>query len=147
MWANLGQSKTKCHLSPYAWVWHEVQRRRCQGCKTTVLLANATSPFTTVLVFLDTSKVILGNLNMNAVLRHIGQAMYEADDLSPWGLDPQLMCPWPSSSFPENKWRGDTPLEAAKLPEAGHLDISHLLDVSKYDWGARRAANLQFDTI
>ena len=37
---------------------------------------------------------------------------------------------------------GDTLLEAAKLPEEGQLDFSHLLDVTRQAWGARRAPNL-----
>ena len=46
-----------------------------------------------------------------------------------------------SDKFPENDGRGGTSLEAAQLPE-GYLNISHLLDVTRQAWEARRAPNL-----
>lgn len=59
--------------------------------------------------------------------------MHEANDLIP-----PPMHPWPLRFFPENDGRGDTSLEAAKLPEEGCLDISHLLGVMRQARGARR---------
>ena len=44
-----------------------------------------------------------------------------------WLVTPP-MHPWPFSQFPENDWGGDAPLELAKLPEQGYLNISHLPD-------------------
>ena len=55
---------------------------------------------------------------MNAVLRHVGQAMHEANDLVP-----PPMHPWHFRQLPENDCRGDTPFETAKLPKEGNLDI------------------------
>ena len=80
------------------------------------------------------------DLSMNAVLRHVGQlqAMHEANDLVPPSIHP-----WHLRQLPENDCRGDTPLEAAELPEEGYLDISHLLDVTRQGLGARRAPNLK----
>ena len=51
---------------------------------------------------------------MNAVVRHVGQAMHEANDLIP-----PLMHPRPFRQLSENDCRGDALLEAAKLPEEG----------------------------
>ena len=45
---------------------------------------------------------------MDAVLRHVGQAMHEANDLVP-----PPMHPWHFNQFPENDCRGDTPFETA----------------------------------
>ena len=74
---------------------------------------------------------------MNTILRHVGQPMHEANDLVP-----PPMHPWPFRHVPEKYGRGDTSLEAAKLPEEGYLDISHLLDVTRQARRARRAPNL-----
>ena len=71
---------------------------------------------------------------MNAVVRHVGQAMHAANDLIPSPMPPR-----PFRQLPENDCRDDTLLEAAKLPEEG---FSHLLDVTRQAWGARRALNL-----
>ena len=65
------------------------------------------------------------DLSMDAVLRHVGQAMHEANDLVP-----PAMHSWHFRQFPENDCRGDTPFETAKLPKEGNLDISHLLNVT-----------------
>ena len=66
------------------------------------------------------------DLSMNAVLKHVGQAMHEANDLAA-----PPMHPWHLRQLPENDCRGDTPLEAAKLPQEGHPDISHLPNVTR----------------
>ena len=51
---------------------------------------------------------------MNAVVRHVGQAMNEDNDLIPPPMHPRAF-----RQLPENDCRGDTLLEAAKLPEEG----------------------------
>ena len=76
-------------------------------------------------MFLGISNVVPEDLSMNAVLRHVGQAMHEANDLAP-----PPMHPWHFRQLPENDCRGDTPFEMAKLPKEGNLDISHLLNVT-----------------
>ena len=45
---------------------------------------------------------------------------------------------WPFSYCPESIWRGDTPFEAAKLLEEGHLDTSHVLDARQQSWGRKK---------
>ena len=101
------------------------QKRRSHA-KAAVLLDNATSPVAIRGVFLGISNVFLEHLSMNAVLRHVGQAMHEANDLVP-----PPMRPWHLRQLPENDCRGDTSPEAAKLPQEGYLDISHLLNVTR----------------
>ena len=54
------------------------------------------------------SAMLSQDLSMNAVLRHIGQAMHEANDLVP-----PPMHPWHFRQFPEDDCRGDTPFETA----------------------------------
>ena len=49
---------------------------------------------------------------MKAAWRQVGKVVHEANDL----VAP-LMHPWLLGQFPENDWRGDTPLEMAQLQE------------------------------
>ena len=51
---------------------------------------------------------------MNAIVRHVGQAMHEANDLIPPPMHPR-----PYGQLPGNDCMGDTLLEAAMLPEEG----------------------------
>ena len=58
---------------------------------------------------LGISNVVPEDLSMNAVLRHVGQAMHEANDLVP-----PPMHPWHFRQLPENDCRGDTPFESCR---------------------------------
>ena len=73
-------------------------------------------------MFLGISDVVPEDLSMNAALRHVGQAMHEANDLIPPSMHTR-----PFRQLPENDCRGDTLLEAAKLSEerlSGHQPSS-----------------------
>ena len=86
-------------------------------------------------MFLSISNGVLENYMMYAVLRHAGQAMHATNDL----VAPHVqMHPWHLSKLRENDQRGDTFLVVAKLPEAGHLDISHLLDVRRWNCASKK---------
>ena len=58
---------------------------------------------------------ILGmSLRISVVLRHVGQAMHDANDLIPPPMHRR-----PFRQLPEDDCRGYTLLEAAKLPQEG----------------------------
>ena len=83
---------------------HYARRRKRGGhAYTAVLLDNATSPVATSRVFLYISNADLGDLSMNPVLRQVGQAMHEANDL----LTPP-MHPWHFRQFPGTDWTMNT---------------------------------------
>ena len=68
------------------------------------------------------SSIVLENINVNAVLRHVGRAMHEANQL----VAP-LMHSWPLNHLPGINWRGCTPVEAAKAAgrrPSGHQSFS-----------------------
>ena len=106
------------------WASHARRRKWHGQAEPAVLHDNATSPVATYRVFLGISNVVLEDLSMNAVFELARQAMHEAKDMVP-----PPMYPWPLSQLPKKDSRGDTPLDAAKLPEEGCRNISHLLDV------------------
>ena len=89
------------------------RRKRRDHAKAAVLLDNATSPVAIWGVFLGISNVVPEDLSMNAVLRHVGQAMHEANNLVP-----PPMHPWHFRQLPENDCRGDTPFETV-ISQAG----------------------------
>ena len=59
-------------------------------------------------MLLGVSNDVPENFSMNAVVRHVGQAMHEANDLISPPMHPRFF-----RQLPENDCRGDTLLEAA----------------------------------